>query len=120
MLRNVDLFFGRVLKIACLFAATLSVNAQNFGEINGTVTDSFNATVATAMVTITNTATNVSRRVQTNDTATIPRPFFPLGRITSKWNMRVSKPEFAREYNCRSATWLESISLSNSAVSARW
>ncbi|MCB1021181.1 MAG: carboxypeptidase regulatory-like domain-containing protein [Acidobacteria bacterium] len=53
--------------------------AQTFGEINGTVTDPSGAVIAGAQVTVTNTATNVSRQVETNESGSFAVPFLNPG-----------------------------------------
>ena len=68
------------MRIASLFvvlciAATTALHGQNFGEINGTVTDASGAIVAGAAVTITNTTTNVPRRILTNESGNYVAPF---------------------------------------------
>src|SRR5687768_1391060 len=80
----------RALLSACFVMAAFELNAQNFGEINGTVSDSSNATVASAVVTITNTATNVARRVQTNESGNYTAPFLPPG----SYNVQVEHAGF--------------------------
>lgn len=45
---------------------TLPVSGQTFGEITGVVTHPSGALVANAMVTMTNPATNFTRKVTTN------------------------------------------------------
>src|SRR5712691_4942054 len=49
-----------------LAAAAPQLFAQNFGEITGTVADSSGAVIASAAVSVTNTATNQVRRTTTN------------------------------------------------------
>ena len=46
---------------------SLPVSAQTYGEITGTVADTTGAVVAGATVTVTNTATNQTRVVETNE-----------------------------------------------------
>jgi hypothetical protein len=48
--------------------AALPLNAQNFGEITGTVSDSTGAVIARALVTATSQATNQVRSTNTNET----------------------------------------------------
>ncbi|MGH8247134.1 MAG: carboxypeptidase regulatory-like domain-containing protein, partial [Gammaproteobacteria bacterium] len=66
------------LVVLLLFAASTG-NAQTFGEITGTVTDSTGAVVAGAVVTVTNTATRVERRVETNAVGNYNVPFLNPG-----------------------------------------
>ena len=53
--------------------------AQNYGEINGTVTDPTGAVITGANVTVTNTATNIARTVQTNTAGNYTVPFLAPG-----------------------------------------
>ena len=62
-----------------LFGSFTAGNSQTFGEITGTVTDSSGAIVAGASVTVTNTATRVERRVETNDVGNYSVPFLNPG-----------------------------------------
>jgi len=62
-----------------LIAAALPLCAQNYGEINGTVTDPTGAVIAGATVTVTNTATNIARTVQTNASGNYTVPFLAPG-----------------------------------------
>ncbi len=57
----------------------LPATAQTFGEITGTVTDSTGAVIGGAGVTVTNTATGVARRVQTNAVGNYNVPFLNPG-----------------------------------------
>ena len=72
-----------VWSLACLFLLSFSLastgSAQTFGEITGTVTDSTGAMVSGAAVTVTNTATRVERRVQTNEVGNYSVPFLNPG-----------------------------------------
>ena len=71
------------LMLAGLFVALLlssaPVQAQTFGEITGSVTDSSGAVIAGATVTVTNTATSVDRRVTTNEVGNYNVPFLNPG-----------------------------------------
>jgi hypothetical protein len=60
------LAFKRDILLCGLLVAALPLCAQNYGEINGTVSDPTGAVIAGATVTVTNTATNIARTVQTN------------------------------------------------------
>jgi hypothetical protein len=66
--------------LAVVWCGSLSTgNAQTFGEITGTVTDSSGAVVSGATVTVTNVATSVDRRVTTNDVGNYTVPFLNPG-----------------------------------------
>ncbi|MBI1353469.1 MAG: TonB-dependent receptor plug domain-containing protein [Acidobacteria bacterium] len=62
-----------------LALGALQLPAQTFGEITGSVTDPSNAVIAGAKVTVTNTATNVSREVETNEAGNYSVPFLNPG-----------------------------------------
>ena len=63
-----------VLTILSLLSV-LPATAQTFGEVTGTVTDTSGAVVVGADVTVTNTATNQARQVQTNGAGNYTVPF---------------------------------------------
>lgn len=72
----------RAYALALAFALLLvgsPAAAQTFGEISGTVADPSGAVIAGAKVTITNTATNVARTVETNATGSYAVPFLNPG-----------------------------------------
>ena len=71
--------FKRFILFCGLFVATLPLCAQNYGEINGTVTDPSGAVISGATVTVTNTATNIARTVQTNAAGNYTLPFLAPG-----------------------------------------
>src|SRR5258708_6507538 len=73
------LAFKRFILICGLMVAALPLCAQNYGEINGTVTDPTGAIIAGATVTVTNTATNIVRTVQTNASGNYTVPFLVPG-----------------------------------------
>lgn len=78
---------GRLLKLAALLtvfsAASITAAAQTTaGSLTGNVVDLNNAGVAGAMVTITDTATNTSRTVQTNTQGTFSVPQLEFGTYT--------------------------------------
>ena len=62
-----------------LTAAALPLCAQNYGEINGTVSDPTGGVITGATVTVTNTATNIARSVQTNTSGNYTLPFLAPG-----------------------------------------
>jgi hypothetical protein len=63
-------------------ACVLPLCAQNFGEIMGTVMDPSGGAAVEAIVTVTNAATNVARRVETNTTGNYSVPFLVPGHYT--------------------------------------
>ena len=71
--------FKRSILLCVLIAAALPLCAQNYGEINGTVTDPTGAIIGGATVTVTNTATNIARTVQTNASGNYTVPFLAPG-----------------------------------------
>ena len=74
------LAFKRIILLSGLIAAALQLCAQNYGEINGTVSDPTGAVIAGATVTVTNTATNIARSVQTNASGNYTVPFLAPGQ----------------------------------------
>jgi hypothetical protein len=68
-----------------LFTIVLPLGAQTpSGEISGAVTDQTEAIVAGVKITLTNTATNAVREVQTNDSGLYSFPALPPGVYTLK------------------------------------
>ena len=84
------LAFKRFISLCGVLAAALPLCAQNYGEINGTVTDPTGAIVAGATVTVTNAATNVGRSVQTNASGNYTTPFLAPGAYI----VRAEQPGF--------------------------
>jgi Carboxypeptidase regulatory-like domain len=77
----------------CLFAVTPSSmfgQTASSGTVDGTVTDASGGAVVAATVTLTDTATNIVRTAQTNDTG---RYFF-ANVVPSTYNLSVSKTGF--------------------------
>ncbi|MFN7925800.1 MAG: carboxypeptidase-like regulatory domain-containing protein, partial [Bryobacteraceae bacterium] len=74
-------FRNGIHSLVCLalLASAIPAAAQTFGEINGTVSDSTGAVVAGVTVTIVNTGTSVTRKVETNDSGNYTAPFLPPG-----------------------------------------
>lgn len=68
------------LTLLLITAFALPAGAQNFGEITGTVTDASNAAIGGANVTITNVATNQTRRLVTNDAGNYSLPYLVPGQ----------------------------------------
>jgi len=69
----------RFISLFGFAAFALPLFAQNYGEINGRVTDPTGAVVNGATVTATNKATNVARSVQTNSSGNYTLPFLAPG-----------------------------------------
>ncbi len=67
-------------RLICL--AALSLEAQNFGEITGTITDQSGAAIEGAAITITSAATNQVRRVVTNNSGAYSAPYLVPGVYT--------------------------------------
>lgn len=78
----------------------IGVRAQSTGSITGTVSDSTNAAIPDATVTVSNVGTGQSRSVQTNTDGLFSFPNLPIGSYT----MQIVKPGF--ETQKRSATEL--------------
>ena len=68
----------------------LPAMAQNFGEITGTISDSTAASMAGALVTVTNTATSQSRQVSTNDTGNYSLTYL----VPGIYDIRAENPGF--------------------------
>ncbi len=82
--------FRSLLCAALLLPAAGSLRAQNFGEINGTVTDATGAVMSGASVNVTNTGTSQVRRVTTNDTGNYSIPFL----VPGSYSVQVESPGF--------------------------
>src|SRR5438477_484803 len=74
--------FKRFNLLSGLAVAALSLFAQNYGEINGRVTDPSGAVMVGATVTATNTATNIARSAETNTSGNYTLPFLAPGVYT--------------------------------------
>ena len=82
----------RALPAVCLLALTaITVWAQSTGNLQGTVTDSSGAVVASATVTVRNIDTGAARTVQTGASGNYQFPALPPGR----YDVEVSAPGFA-------------------------
>ncbi|MGI8992188.1 MAG: carboxypeptidase regulatory-like domain-containing protein, partial [Bryobacteraceae bacterium] len=74
-----------------LFAfAIVTLRAQNFGELTGTVSDATGAVVAGASVTAVNTGTSQARQATTNDTGNYSAPYL----VPGNYDLRVEHPGF--------------------------
>ena len=69
----------RRLPTLTLVVLAVALRAQNFAEITGGVTDPSGAVMTGAVVTVTNTATNQTRRSVTNETGTYSLPYLVPG-----------------------------------------
>src|SRR4051812_10298024 len=77
--------------LAIAFHAPLNVQAQSgAGSISGSVTDPTGAVVPDTLVTVTNTATNVAMKVNTNAAGDFTAPNLPVGQ----YNVRAEKGGF--------------------------
>ena len=66
--------------LACVAAlGCAALWGQTFGELNGVVTDTTDAVIAGAKVTVTNQATGISREVETNEAGNYNVPFLNPG-----------------------------------------
>ena len=75
----------RSFALCFLFTISLSLYAQTpSGEISGVVADQTGSVVPGVKVMLTNTATNASREVQTNDSGLYAFPALPPGTYTLK------------------------------------
>lgn len=73
----------------CLSIASMAFG-QTFGSIAGEVRDAQGASIPTAEVTVTNSATNVARKTITNEAGLYSFPSLPPG----SYDVRVAKPGF--------------------------
>ena len=71
--------YHRRVSLIALVAVIAPLNAQNFGEITGVVTDSTGGGIHNAMVTVTSAATNQVRKTATNETGNYSVPFLVPG-----------------------------------------
>jgi hypothetical protein len=71
--------YYRRVSVITLAAIVAPLNAQNFGEITGAVTDSTGGGIHNAMVTVISTATNQVRKTATNETGAYSVPFLVPG-----------------------------------------
>ena len=81
----------RMLVLAVI--AGLALNAQNSGEITGTVTDSTGAIVGGAVITVVNTGTNQVRTAETNNSGTYSLPYL----VPGLYDVKASNPGFKIE-----------------------
>src|SRR6266550_2886230 len=78
------------LFIAAVFFSGLSLIGQTLGAITGQVGDASGAGVPSSAVTLTNTATNAIRQVNTNEQGLYDFPSVPPGI----YNLKVEHPGF--------------------------
>jgi hypothetical protein len=84
MVRSIKLLLFAVCLCSCL------CNAQTFGTISGAVRDPSGAVIPSARVTVTNTATNVSRNSVTNNEGIYAFPAL----VPGPYEVRVEVPGF--------------------------
>ncbi|HMF76577.1 MAG TPA: carboxypeptidase-like regulatory domain-containing protein, partial [Bryobacteraceae bacterium] len=82
--------FRPILIVIFILLSALAIQAQQFGEINGTVTDSTSATVAGAAITVTSQATQQVRRAVSNDSGTYSLPYL----LPGMYHVRCEKSGF--------------------------
>ncbi len=76
--------------LLAMASCALPAMAQNFGEITGTVSDATAASIAGAVVTVTNTATSQSRQVSTNETGNYSLTYL----VPGVYDIRAENPGF--------------------------
>src|SRR5690242_9747226 len=81
------------LFVGAMFALSVAGFAQTAGQITGQVTDSSDATVVGAIVTVTNSKTNVARTTKTNTAGDYTFPAIPPGG----YNVKAAMPGFQVE-----------------------
>ena len=74
--------------VGATFVLSVAGFAQTAGQITGQVTDTSNATVLGAIVTITNSQTNVARKTTTNSAGDYTFPAIPPGVYNVKAEMQ--------------------------------
>lgn len=89
-----------LLALLMVFFTAIGARAQSTGTITGTVTDSTEAAISEATVTVHNAATGQTRAVQTNARGVFLLPDLPIGTYV----IEIAKPGF--ETQKRSATEL--------------
>jgi hypothetical protein len=80
----------RCLSALAVVLTSVTLQAQTFGEITGSITDSSAAVVPAATVTIINTQTNQTRTVQTNESGNYTVPFL----VPGSYELRVQQQGF--------------------------
>src|SRR3984957_6155106 len=79
--------------VGAMFVLSVAGFAQTAGQITGQVTDASDATVVGAIVTITNSQTNVARKTTTNSAGDYTFPAIPPG----VYNVKAEMPGFKGE-----------------------
>src|ERR1051325_882672 len=79
-----------VLALICSVASAPVLGQTEQAAITGTVTDPSGAAVPEAIVTVTNTSTQVSSKTQTNSLGYYNVPYLPIG----EYSLKVEKPGF--------------------------
>jgi hypothetical protein len=81
------------LLVLILSVLASRASAQAIGSIRGTVVDASSAVVSHATVSVTNVATGLTRKVETNDQGIFVFPNVPIG----SYSLHISKPGFRAE-----------------------
>src|ERR1700747_2951703 len=74
--------------VGAMFVLGVAGFAQTAGQITGQVTDSSGATIVGAVVTVTNSQTNVARKTTTNSVGDYTFPVVPPGAYNVKAEMQ--------------------------------
>lgn len=80
----------QLFRLWVIFCFGLAAYGQTFGSISGEIHDAQGAVVPTAEISVTNTATNVSRKTTSNEAGLYSFPSLPPGT----YEIRVTKPGF--------------------------
>src|SRR5437016_9497836 len=97
----------------CLFLLSVAVCAQTpTAEITGTVSDSTNAVVSGATVTITNLSTNLQRVLKTNTSGIYGAPGLPPGI----YSVRIAMPGFKTEVRTNLELQVDQVARLNFAL----
>src|SRR5947209_213278 len=90
----VSKFTARVCAFVCLLICSFPSFAQtSFGRISGTVTDPGGAVLSGAPVVITNSETQASRTVNTNDSGFYSATNLPIGT----YSVKIEQPGFRKQ-----------------------
>jgi Carboxypeptidase regulatory-like domain len=90
--------FATMLLGSIVLISAMNVSAQNAtGKVIGTITDQQGAVIAGAKITVTNTATQVTRNALTNQDGYFEVLLLPIGN----YRVTVEKDGFKKSRNCK-------------------